>query len=384
MKRHSVLLITLAWLTVVCLAGGASAEMEAGTFTVSPMIGGYIFEGNQDIKNRPAFGLGFGYNFDRNWGTEAVFNYVNTKSDAGKGDIKAYLYRLDGLYHFNATERFVPYVAAGVGGIYFDRSGGNDNDPLVNYGGGLKYFITEAIALRGDVRHVISFDSTYNNLLYTVGLSIFFGGTKEAAARAPLDSDGDGVPDHLDRCPDTPAGVAVDSFGCPLDSDGDGVPDYLDRCPDTPAGVAVDSSGCPLDSDGDGVPDYLDKCPGTPIGARVDERGCWVLKDVRFDIGKATIRPESYAILNEVVDIMDKNPELKIEIQGHTDSTGSAELNRMLSQNRAASVLEYFASEGIDRTRLTCRGFGMDNPIASNATADGRAKNRRVELNPIK
>ena len=354
MKRHSVLLITLAWLTVVCLAGGASAEMEAGTFTVSPMIGGYIFEGNQDIKNRPAFGLGFGYNFDRNWGTEAVFNYVNTKSDAGKGDIKAYLYRLDGLYHFNATERFVPYVAAGVGGIYFDRSGGNDNDPLVNYGGGLKYFITEAIALRGDVRHVISFDSTYNNLLYTVGLSIFFGGTKEAAARAPLDSDGDGVPDHLDRCPDTPAGVAVDS------------------------------SGCPLDSDGDGVPDYLDKCPGTPIGARVDERGCWVLKDVRFDIGKATIRPESYAILSEVVDIMDKNPELKIEIQGHTDSTGSAELNRMLSQNRAASVLEYFASEGIDRTRLTCRGFGMDNPIASNATADGRAKNRRVELNPIK
>jgi OOP family OmpA-OmpF porin len=313
-----------------------------------------------------------------------VFNYVNTKSDAGKGDIKAYLYRLDGLYHFNATERFVPYVAAGVGGIYFDRSGGNDNDPLVNYGGGLKYFITEAIALRGDVRHVISFDSTYNNLLYTVGLSIFFGGTKEAAARAPLDSDGDGVPDHLDRCPDTPAGVAVDSSGCPLDSDGDGVPDYLDRCPDTPAGVAVDSSGCPLDSDGDGVPDYLDKCPGTPIGARVDERGCWVLKDVRFDIGKATIRPESYAILNEVVDIMDKNPELKIEIQGHTDSTGSAELNRMLSQNRAASVLEYFASEGIDRTRLTCRGFGMDNPIASNATADGRAKNRRVELNPIK
>ena len=90
----------------------------------------------------------------------------------------------------------------------------------------------------------------------------------------PLDSDNDGVPDYKDICPDTPAGVKVDDLGCPLDSDGDGVPDYMDKCPDTPSGVTVDKNGCPVDSDLDGVPDYKDKCPGTPAGTKVDSNGC--------------------------------------------------------------------------------------------------------------
>lgn len=90
----------------------------------------------------------------------------------------------------------------------------------------------------------------------------------------PLDSDGDGVLDRDDLCPNTPRGVEVDVRGCPLDSDGDGVPDYLDLCPGTPPGVKVDANGCPFDSDGDGVPDHLDECPGTPPGVRVDARGC--------------------------------------------------------------------------------------------------------------
>ncbi|HHS50481.1 MAG TPA: hypothetical protein ENN07_05135 [candidate division Zixibacteria bacterium] len=90
----------------------------------------------------------------------------------------------------------------------------------------------------------------------------------------PVDSDGDGVPDGLDKCPNTPLGCIVDEHGCPKDSDGDGVCDGIDRCPGTPAGVQVDEWGCPLDSDGDGVPDYLDRCPNTPLGCLVDEHGC--------------------------------------------------------------------------------------------------------------
>jgi hypothetical protein len=90
----------------------------------------------------------------------------------------------------------------------------------------------------------------------------------------PLDTDGDGVPDSIDKCPGTPKGVRVDSKGCPLDTDKDGVPDYIDECPGTPLGVKVDSRGCPLDTDGDGVPDYKDECPGTPLGVKVDSRGC--------------------------------------------------------------------------------------------------------------
>ena len=94
------------------------------------------------------------------------------------------------------------------------------------------------------------------------------------ATGCPLDADGDGVYDGIDKCPDTPKGVKVDASGCPLDSDGDGVADYLDKCPSTPRNVKVDKDGCPVDGDGDGVPDYLDKCPGTPKGVRVDRDGC--------------------------------------------------------------------------------------------------------------
>jgi outer membrane protein OmpA-like peptidoglycan-associated protein len=99
-------------------------------------------------------------------------------------------------------------------------------------------------------------------------------GVKVDADGCPLDSDGDGVPDYLDKCPNTPRGVKVDATGCPLDSDGDGVPDYLDKCPNTPKGTKVDAAGCPPDRDGDGVPDYLDKCPDTPKGVKVDATGC--------------------------------------------------------------------------------------------------------------
>jgi len=107
-------------------------------------------------------------------------------------------------------------------------------------------------------------------------------GVKVDSNGCPLDSDNDGVADYMDKCPGTPAGVKVDSNGCPLDSDGDGVADYMDKCPDTPAGVKVDSNGCPLDSDGDGVPNYKDKCPGTPMGDKVDEYGCTIMADIEF------------------------------------------------------------------------------------------------------
>ena len=119
----------------------------------------------------------------------------------------------------------------------------------------------------------------------------------------PLDSDGDGVPDYRDICPNTPKGVKVDDLGCPLDSDGDGVPDYLDKCPNTPPNVSVDSEGCPLDSDGDGVPDYLDKCPDTAPGVKVDSTGCPVA-------AKPVLKPE-------------KTVEEKPEVKHFTLSAGT-------------------------------------------------------------
>jgi OOP family OmpA-OmpF porin len=208
------------------------------------------------------------------------------------------------------------------------------------------------------------------------------GATVDAKG-CPLDSDGDGVADTMDKCPNTPKGVAVDAKGCALDSDGDGVADDMDKCPNTPKGATVDAKGCPLDSDGDGVYDYLDKCPNTPKGAPVDARGCWVLKGVKFDTAKWDIKPEGYGVINEAVDTLKTNPSLKLEVQGHTDNRGAAGYNQDLSEKRAKAVMNYMLEKGIANARLTFVGYGFSKPATSNATAEGRALNRRVELKPL-
>ena len=173
-------------------------------------------------------------------------------------------------------------------------------------------------------------------------------------------------------------------MGCPLDTDGDGVYDYLDKCPNTPKGVKVNDAGCPLDTDGDGVYDYLDKCPDTPKGAKVNKVGCWIIKNLTFDTNKWNIKPKFFKDLNNVVEVLKKNPDIRVEIQGHTDNIGSAKYNQILSTKRAKVVMEYLVKKGIDASRLTYAGYGFSKPVASNKTPEGRAQNRRVELHIIK
>ncbi|MEN8258998.1 MAG: OmpA family protein [Pseudomonadota bacterium] len=139
-----------------------------------------------------------------------------------------------------------------------------------------------------------------------------------------------------------------------------------------------------IDSDGDGVIDSLDKCPGTPKGARVNMVGCWVLSNVLFDTDKSVIKTEAAPLLDEVVAIFNRNPGLRVEIQGHTDSVGSAAYNMGLSDRRAKAVRHYLIGHGISADRLTTKGFGLHVPIASNSTAAGRAQNRRVELRVLR
>ena len=385
--KIGVIIIGLAML--LCLSvTKAKAEQRAGAITLSPMIGGYLFEGDQDLKNSPTYGLGLGYNFDENWSTEVMFNFIDSKERKRPhhGDVDGYMYHFDLLYHLFPSHSLVPYLAAGIGGRTLDYKGrGSDSDFMLNYGGGLKYFVTENIALRGDVRHVMTLPE--NNLVYTAGLTYYFGGEKkveEKRPEQPKDSDGDGVYDKMDRCPNTPKGVKVDGMGCPLDTDGDGVYDYLDKCPDTPKGVKVDDAGCPLDTDGDGVYDYLDKCPDTPKGAKVNKVGCWIIKNLTFDTNKWNIKPEFFKDLENVVEVLKKNPDIRVEIQGHTDNIGSAKYNQILSAKRAKAVMEYLVKKGIDASRLTYAGYGFSKPVASNKTPEGRAQNRRVELHIIK
>ena len=201
------------------------------------------------------------------------------------------------------------------------------------------------------------------------------------------DSDGDGVADADDQCPDTPAGAAVDATGCPLYSDGDSVPDYLDKCPGTPSGVSVDADGCPIDSDGDGVPDGTDKCPGTPAGSAVDASGCSevgeslaVLSNINFDFNSARLRADEQPDLETVLSTLQANPNISVQVTGHTDSVGSKAYNQSLSVQRAESVRSWLVSRGVAAERLSVDGMGEDSPIASNETKEGRAENRRVEF----
>ncbi|MCC5904195.1 MAG: OmpA family protein [Halomonas sp.] len=192
------------------------------------------------------------------------------------------------------------------------------------------------------------------------------------------------------QCPsygEVPAGVAVDAQGCPLDSDGDGVPDYRDQCPGTPAGVEVDARGCPLDSDGDGVPDYRDQCPDTPAGVAVNALGCpesLVLRDVNFEFDSAQLTSNAQQVLNGIAERLVNNPDVRVSIEGHTDSRGSAQYNQNLSQRRAESVAAYLSQRGVATNRMRAIGYGEARPVASNDTDAGRAQNRRVELDEWK
>jgi OOP family OmpA-OmpF porin len=217
------------------------------------------------------------------------------------------------------------------------------------------------------------------------------GGTKIDHTGCEADADSDGVPDSKDACPGTPHGAKVDAQGCHTDSDSDGVPDGRDRCPDTPAGASVDANGCPrtTDADRDGVLDASDKCPNTPLGRLVDRSGCplartVVLKGVHFDSGSAQLGLDEDSILDTVAKTLIANPALKIQIGGHTDSTGSRALNLRLSKERAEAVRQYLISKGVNAANLTAVGFGSSEPIGDDATAEGRAANRRAELKVIR
>ncbi|MGA1795888.1 MAG: OmpA family protein [bacterium] len=139
----------------------------------------------------------------------------------------------------------------------------------------------------------------------------------------------------------------------------------------------------PADEDGDGVPDYLDACPDTPRGASINEQGCWVITGAHFDPGKWQVKQGLYPVLDEIVTILKGNPSLMVEIQGHTDNTGSEAHNLVLSHRRACAVMDYLVSKGVKSARLLAGGYGSSKPVASNKTTQGRAKNRRVELVPI-
>jgi OOP family OmpA-OmpF porin len=383
-KMAPVVLVSLFMLPLT-----AHSEIKAGSVEFSPFVGINIFENRQNLDNMPVFGGRIGYNITNRFGIEAAGEYVRSSVDdkskkfSSEGQftspidgVNITFYHLDLLYHFFPDGDFNPFIAAGYGAVNYSPKINNKNMSVINFGVGAKYWLSDMIALRVDIRDNMVFDEQINNIQATFGAVLALGGKSKAAPAPvdkPLDSDGDGVVDQFDKCPHTPPGVAVDKDGCPLDSDGDGIPDYLDKCPDTPAGVTVGKYGCPyliekvviIVSDPK-VEEVVQEKSKTAI----DEPKVIILAfdDVHFGFDQSTLTPDAKTILKKNVQLLKENPKAKIRVAGYTSASGTKEYNQKLSERRAKAVQEYLISEGVIKpNRLATIGYGETHPAAYEA-----------------
>jgi OmpA-OmpF porin, OOP family len=327
--------------TVACATMMLAANSDY-KYEITPTIGGVYTEGNLGLDRGYANGgLSLGFNqfdsfidqvelgFLRS--TEDV-NYKGTNADTGITRIFTNF-----IKEYSLTSDVSLYTLVGAGVEIFDNEGNGNKDGLFgNYGAGIKYKIADQFALKFDVRHLIEADHGDNNLLYNVGFAVPFG---EVAKPAPV----------------------VEKKA--------------------PVVVAPVVAAAPKDSDGDGVIDELDQCPDTMKGSKVDTVGCMTLVNlnINFDTNKSDIKDSYNSRVAEFAKMMNANPKLKATIGAHTDSVGSDAYNQKLSERRAAAAVNALKALKVDASRIKAVGYGETKPVASNDTVEGRAENRRVE-----
>ena len=362
-------------------------------------------------------------------GARGSLNKISKMGDVDVDDLSHYA--LDGTikYNFLKETTIDPFLEIGGGYTWIDEIGAG----TVNAGVGINIWFSENIGLtlHSSYKHAFE-DYLAKHWQHMAGIAVKFGGTDtdgdgiydkddacpevaglEAFNGCP-DADGDGIEDSKDSCPNEAGskemngcpdadgdGVADKDDACPNeaglaalggcpDADGDGVADKDDECPNE-AGPA-DNKGCPwADKDGDGVLDKDDACPD--VAGTVANKGCPEVtaevqkqlndyaKTILFDTGKASLKPESTSVFVDIIRILAEYPTAKFTVEGHTDSVGSEKLNQSLSEKRANSVRDFLIAEGIAADRLSAIGYGESKPIASNNTRSGRAQNRRTEIN---
>jgi outer membrane protein OmpA-like peptidoglycan-associated protein len=365
-------------------------------------------------------------------GARGSLNRIEKIGDASVDDLSHYA--IDGTikYNFLKNTTIDPFIEVGGGYTWVDEIGAG----TVNGGIGFNLWFSENVGLTVQTQYKHAFeDYLIRHFQHMAGISIKFGGTDtdgdgiydkddacpevaglEAFNGCP-DSDGDGIEDAKDSCPNEAGPKELN--GCP-DSDGDGVADKDDACPSTPGlaslagcpdadgdGVADKDDACPNeagpaankgcpwpDTDGDGVLDKDDQCP--EVAGTVANNGCpEVTEEVQkqlndyartilFDTGKSSIKAESTSVMVDIIQILNEYPNAKFTVEGHTDSVGSESTNQKLSESRANSVRDFLIDKGIAADRLTAIGYGEAKPIATNNTRAGRAQNRRVEINLVK
>jgi len=359
MKR--VLLLCAAAVSALTLSTLASA-VPGDEWYITPQVGGISPDHQRDLRHNDwLYGVALGRELGPFINMELNFNGARVNDGRGTSHLDTYGYSIDVLGILNRTGLFSPYLTAGVGAESNVLVPGNalTNQTKLMTQAGVGTYInlwrssdgTSAFALRPEIKarwddpgkgdHLVDY-------IAMLGFQYSFGGSRTPAPPAPAAPP---PPPPVSQPAPEPAAVPA----TPPDSDHDGVPDSVDKCPDTPAGVQVDATGCPL-------------------------KGSITLEGVNFEYNSAALTVASHPPLDAIADGLKKHPRLKVEIQGHTDSTGSPPYNLKLSQKRADSVRDYLVYGGVNADQLVTKGYGQTQPAASNKTAEGRAKNRRVVM----
>lgn len=348
-------------LALVCALAApvaASAADNVGHWYVTPQVGGISVDNDRPLEDKDwLYGLAIGKHVSDALSLELNLNGSRLNAIGG-GHHSLYGASLDLLGVGNRGGVVSPYVSIGAGAAPTDRSPGSDAlDAMVQAGVGLFINLwsnetgSGSFALRPDIKvrwSEAGSEGTLQDYIGTLGFQFSFGApTRRAPEPAP-----EPTPPPAPTPPPPPPPPA------PADTDGDGVTDNIDRCPDTPRGVAVDAYGC-------------------------TRQGSITLEGVGFEVNSATLTADSREVLDSIAADLKKYPRLKIELQGHTDSTGADAYNMQLSQRRAESVRAYLIEQGVSPSQLTANGYGETQPIADNTTAEGRAQNRRVVMRVI-
>jgi OOP family OmpA-OmpF porin len=341
-------------LTSTAWGADLTGNDSVGRWYVAPELGATITGHTRSVDNGLFYGLAFGKHLSPEWSAE--LNVLSGKYDGRRGapGDRITAISADALRVFNRDSTVAPFLTAGVGVIDDDLGSGHSQSFMTQVGvgalirawqnpsGSTSFALRPLAKVRWDDN---SSQGHPADFLVGLGFELTFGAPSAAAAVVPA-----AVAASL------PAPAAQpEAKPAVLDSDGDGVPDDKDLCPNTPYGTAVDANGCPL-------------------------KGSITLVGVRFENDSARLSWESSSILDPVAVSLREHPRLRVEVQGHTDAVGSAPYNLKLSQARAEAVRDYLVAHGVPATELTAKGYGKTEPIADNKTADGRARNRRVVM----
>ncbi len=354
--------------------------------------------GSTSIKNEPSTKFRnptFGLNLQLNdYVIKPRFDFEYVKISSSEKEIPTSLLKTsaNGVLEFTPFgQTFFPYMLGGFGyeSVTNEREGFKSH-PFMQGGGGMGINLTKNLTMKAEIKalKILGGDRENNEFIASLGASVPFGGKIQAEVKEKLvDSDHDGVIDKIDRCPNTPPGTKVDATGCAPKPPQPVVQPPQPPIVEQPAPVSFDNKECPVkidlpDEDRDGVEDSVDQCPGTPCDFSVDSKGCPIkaILRIHFATDSAHITDYSMRKVRKFAKFLLDHKGSMVHIVGHTDDRASDEYNMVLSKKRAEAVKRALIDLGVSPSRLTTEGRGERDPIASNATPQGRALNRRIEV----